>query len=53
MMALVLMDHALLHRAQNADVRTPTPRIAGAAQPARSQDKRKPVTKTNPEPTEA
>jgi chorismate synthase len=53
MMALVLMDHALLHRAQNADVRTPTPRIAGAAKPSRSQDKRKPVTKTNPEPSEA
>ena len=27
MMALVLMDHALLHRAQNADVRTKTPKI--------------------------
>jgi chorismate synthase len=30
MMALVLMDHALLHRAQNADVETKTPKIAGA-----------------------
>jgi len=30
MMALVLMDHALLHRAQNADVTTKTPRIAGS-----------------------
>jgi chorismate synthase len=29
MMALVLMDHALLHRAQNADVATATPKIAG------------------------
>ncbi len=27
MMALVLMDHALLHRAQNADVKTSTPKI--------------------------
>ncbi|MDH4186968.1 MAG: chorismate synthase, partial [Nitrospira sp.] len=27
MMALVLMDHALLHRAQNADVKTATPKI--------------------------
>ena len=27
MLALVLMDHALRHRAQNADVRTDTPRI--------------------------
>ena len=30
MMALVLMDHALLHRAQNADVRTKTPKISGS-----------------------
>ncbi|WP_269532282.1 chorismate synthase [Chitinimonas sp. BJYL2] len=29
MMALVLMDHALRHRAQNADVQVDTPRIAG------------------------
>jgi chorismate synthase len=27
MLALVLMDHALLHRAQNADVKTVTPKI--------------------------
>ena len=31
MMALVLMDHALLHRAQNADVQTPTPKIPGSS----------------------
>lgn len=30
MMALVLMDHALLHRAQNADVLTQTPKISGS-----------------------
>ncbi|GMV50225.1 chorismate synthase [Nitrospirales bacterium NOB] len=30
MMALVLMDHALLHRAQNADVSTSTPKIPGS-----------------------
>ena len=30
MMALVLMDHALLHRAQNADVQTATPKIPGS-----------------------
>jgi len=30
MMALVLMDHVLLHRAQNADVTTPTPKIPGS-----------------------
>ncbi|MGQ0501254.1 MAG: chorismate synthase [Panacagrimonas sp.] len=31
MVALVLMDHALRHRAQNADVVVTTPRIPGAA----------------------
>jgi len=31
MLALVLMDHALRHRAQNADVATSTPRIAAQA----------------------
>ena len=31
MLALVLMDHALRHRAQNLDVRTTTPMIPGAA----------------------
>ena len=31
MLALVLMDHALLHRAQNADVTTKTPKIPGIA----------------------
>jgi len=31
MMALTLMDHALRHRAQNADVVTGTPRIAALA----------------------
>ncbi|WP_374399096.1 chorismate synthase [Niveibacterium sp.] len=31
MLALVLVDHALRHRAQNADVKVTTPRIAGLA----------------------
>jgi len=31
MLALVVMDHALRHRAQNADVRVALPPIAGAA----------------------
>jgi chorismate synthase len=31
MLALVLMDHALRHRAQNAEVRTGTPKIAAQA----------------------
>ena len=52
MLALVLMDHALLHRAQNADVRTPTPRIAGSLQ-GTSKAQRTPITKVNPEPHEA
>lgn len=30
MLALVLMDHALMHRAQNADVLTKTPTLAGS-----------------------
>ena len=33
MLALVLMDHALRHRAQNADVVTATPKIAASASP--------------------
>jgi chorismate synthase len=31
MLAIVLMDHALRHRAQNADVQVDTPRIAAQA----------------------
>jgi len=31
MLAIVLMDHALRHRAQNADVNSGTPRIPAAA----------------------
>jgi chorismate synthase len=31
MLALVLMDHWLRHRAQNADVQCATPRIPAAA----------------------
>ena len=31
MMALTLMDHALRHRAQNGDVVTGTPKVAGQA----------------------
>lgn len=38
MLALVLMDHALRHRAQNLDVRTETPVIASAMPPANSAD---------------
>jgi chorismate synthase len=52
MLALVLMDHALLHRAQNADVCTATPRIAGSVQ-ATATKHRTPMAKVNPEPHEA
>ncbi len=53
MMALVLMDHALLHRAQNADVRTPTPKISGTMNQKASSSKKKAVAKVNPHPSEA
>ncbi len=53
MMALVLMDQALLHRAQNADVRTKTPKISASAKRTVSQGKKKPAVKNNPDPAEA
>ncbi|MBX3331541.1 MAG: chorismate synthase [Nitrospira sp.] len=53
MMALVLMDHALLHCAQNADVTTKTPKIAASAKRTALQDKIQPASKINPDPAEA
>ncbi|MBM4126993.1 MAG: chorismate synthase [Nitrospira sp.] len=53
MLALVLMDHALLHRAQNAEVTTKTPKISASAKRTKSQGKLKPVSQRNPDPTEA
>lgn len=53
MMALVLMDHALLQRAQNADVTTPTPKIAGSIGKAGPAGGRTPAAKINPDPHEA
>ncbi|TKS58045.1 MAG: chorismate synthase [Nitrospira sp.] len=53
MMALVLMDHALLHRAQNADVSTKTPKISGSLKRAAAPGKKKPASKINPDPAEA
>jgi chorismate synthase len=53
MMALVLMDHALLHRAQNADVKTKTPKIAASAKKSAKSSKSAGVTKTNSDPHEA
>lgn len=52
MMALVLMDHALLQRAQNADVKTSTPKIAAAVTQKHSNN-RKPVAKIDSDPHEA
>lgn len=53
MMALVLMDHALLHRAQNADVTTKTPKISGSLKKRAASETQKPTAKINPDPDEA
>jgi chorismate synthase len=53
MMALVLMDHALLHRAQNADVKTKTPKIAASVKKSAKSSKFAGITKTNSNPHEA
>ena len=53
MMALVLMDHALLHRAQNADVKTATPKIAGSIKKDGSPAGPKAPSKMNADPAEA
>ena len=53
MMALVLMDHALLHRAQNADVTTKTPKISGSLKKRAAPGTQKPTAKINPDPDEA
>jgi chorismate synthase len=52
MAALVLIDHALRHRAQNADVETTTPRIAAAAPRAVGRRPRADAI-DDPEPDEA
>jgi hypothetical protein len=47
------MDHALRHRAQNADVRVDTPRIAAQA-PSQVRERLRPASSVdNPEPDEA
>jgi chorismate synthase len=53
MLALTLMDHALRHRAQNADVQTPTPRIAAQAPADVVARLRGAATAENPDPDEA
>ena len=53
MMALVLMDHALLQRAQNADVRTSTPKLSASSKQSAQSFKSAAVTRTNTDPSEA
>ncbi len=53
MLALVLIDHALRHRAQNADVSCATPRLAAAAPDAVIVRKSAPGAIDNPDPDEA
>jgi chorismate synthase len=53
MLALVLMDHALRHRAQNADVVTTTPRIAAQAPADVVAQLRAAVAVDDPDPDEA
>ncbi|MBA0915600.1 MAG: chorismate synthase [Nitrospira sp.] len=52
MMALVLMDHALLHRAQNADVKVATPTISASVKKA-SHPSKSGAAKVNPDSDEA
>ncbi len=53
MLALVLADHALRQRAQNADVRTPTPKIAARAPGAEATAKHAAKPVDNPDAEEA
>ena len=53
MMALTLMDHALRHRAQNADVTCATPRVAAQAPPDVIARLRAAAAVEDPEPDEA
>jgi chorismate synthase len=53
MLALVLMDHALRNRAQNADVRTDTPRINAQAPADIAAKFRRAVAVDDPDPDEA
>jgi len=53
MMAVVLMDHALRHRAQNADVVVVTPRIAAQAPPEVTAKYARGAAVDDPDPDEA
>jgi len=51
-LALVLIDHALRHRAQNADVKEQTPRVPAQAPAAKKSTKAAPMFE-DPDPAEA
>jgi chorismate synthase len=53
MLAIVLMDHALRHRAQNADVVTATPRIPAQAAVADAAQRTPGAAVDDPDPDEA
>ena len=53
MVALVLADHMLRHRAQNADVVVATPRIAAQAPPAVAAQYARGAPVDDPDPDEA
>ncbi len=53
MLAMVLMDHALRHRAQNADVVCPSPAIAAQAPPASADAAQGLSAIDDPDPDEA
>ncbi len=53
MLAIVLMDHALRHRAQNADVVVATPKIAAAAPHEAAAERRRGTAIDDPDPDEA
>jgi chorismate synthase len=53
MMALTLMDHALRHRAQNADVACETPKVPAAAPQSVIEKLKKAAATENPDPDEA
>ena len=53
MLAIVLMDHALRHRAQNADVVHPIPPIAAMAPPEAIAARRRAAPVDDPDPDEA
>ena len=53
MLALTLMDHALRHRAQNADVTCATPSIAAQASRDVVERLRDASATENPDPDEA